>query len=82
MRTIPDNFSQWSSMELARGSIPMIHCDRCGEEIQCETEEYEADACYDIAGEIICEDCILEYAAEMFAVKLIVENGRQYIKKL
>lgn len=84
MKTIPDNFLWFLKEETKeeRNSMQIVHCDRCGQEIQCETEEYEADACYDIDGKIICEDCILEYAAEMFAVKVIAMGGQPYVKKL
>ena len=41
----------------------MGYCDQCGGEI------YEGEEVYDIDGDTIHEDCLLDYAREHLAVK-------------
>lgn len=47
---------------------PIAHCDCCGGEI------YSFDSYYDIDGDIVCPDCLLEYAEREFA-KYLVKGG-------
>lgn len=52
---MPDNYSQWEwhdrQQEKATQQLPV--CDRCRERI-------DEDYYFDIGGEILCEDCLIE----------------------
>lgn len=52
---MPDNYSMWEAYdrahEKARERLPV--CDRCRERI-------DEDYYFDIGGEILCEDCLIE----------------------
>ena len=52
---MPDNYSMWQAYdrahEQARQRLPV--CDKCRERI-------DEDNYFDIGGEILCEDCLIE----------------------
>lgn len=50
--------------------LPHVHCGRCGEELQCGNELYEADEAFCLDGVIYCEDCFVEVAKDMFRTRL------------
>lgn len=45
-------------------------CDICGEKIAYESSKSYQDDCYEIDGDIICEDCIEKYVRKNFYKKL------------
>jgi formylmethanofuran dehydrogenase subunit E len=50
---IPDNYSQWARHDAEQESELHLlpYCSECGEHIQ-------ADTCFEINDEIICEECM------------------------
>lgn len=44
--------------------VEYIRCDICNEKIALEDDVYYGDTYYDFFGDIVCDDCILEYIKE------------------
>jgi hypothetical protein len=41
-------------------------CECCGQEIYDSNEEYVADDYYEFDGDLVCEDCLIDYCNEHF----------------
>ena len=48
-----------------------VECDRCGRELQAETDRYEQDECFKVDGYILCEKCLVPYMREHYREELI-----------
>lgn len=48
-----------------------LKCSCCKEEIYYENEKYDQDPCFQIDGNILCEDCVMEYVEKHCSVSLM-----------